>query len=425
MNKVQEFMENKIAPIASKVAGSTFITCLMSGFSSIVGLILVGSIASLITGFQYFGIAEFLESTGIKTYLSLISTFTNGIISLLLAFTISLSVARRKYDEFESRIVALITLIAFFIVSPLVVSENGVGISTQLMGAKGMFVAIIIAFVAPMIYSFIVDRNWYLHMPGSVPPAIEKSFKSIVPSSVVFIIALIVAYGFGQTSYGSIHGFIYAILQKPFEAISSNIFGYILITFFIQFFWLFGIHGGMTFDAIKNTLFTQGALENTAAFAAGQQMTNAVTIGLSELAGSGAAQGIGLLICMYFFCKREDFKAIAKVGFIPQLFKITEPVRFGVPTVFNFTLMIPLLVYQPLLEFIAYLCCKIGILSLPRAAGLGNVPIFLSGFLQGGISGVVFQVFAIVLAVVMFLPFVKMYEKQKNAQDKKEMLEND
>lgn len=76
--------------------------------------------------------------------------------------------------------------------------------------------------------------------------------------------------------------------------------------------------------------------------------------------------------------------------------------------------MVPLLLYQPLIEYIAYFCCKIGILSYPRAASMGNVPIFVSGFLQGGISGVIFQLFAVVLSVLIFLPFVKAFEKQRN-----------
>lgn len=419
MNKIQNFMENKIAPIASKVAGSTFITCLMNGFSSVLGLILIGSIASLITGFQYFGVAEFLESTGIKPYLSLISTLTNGSISLLLVLTISISVARKKYDEIESRIVALISLVSFLIMSPLIESETGVGISMQLMGAKGMFVAMIVAFVMPYIYSFFIDKKWVIHMPESVPPFVEKSFKSIVPSVFIFLVSVAVACGFAQTGYESIHGFIYAILQKPFAAISGNIHGYILITFLIQLFWFFGIHGGMTFDAIKNILFTQAALVNVAAYGSGEPLENIVTIGFSELAGSGWAQGIGLLICMIFFCKRDDFKIIGKVSMIPQIFKISEPVRFGVPTVFNFTLMIPLLITQPIIEYVAYFCCKIGILSYPRLASVGNVPVLLSGFLQGGMSGVIFQIFAIILAVLIFLPFVKMYEKQKNEEDER------
>lgn len=323
MEKLREFIENKVSPLASRIAGSRFITCLMSGFSSILGLVLIGSIASLINGFQYFGIAEFLQESGIGSYLSLISTFTNGSISLLLAFTISLSVARRDFDELESRIIALITVISYLIVSPLIQGENGAGVSMQLLGARGMFVSMIFAFIIPAIYLYFIKRNLTIKMPESVPPYVEKSFKSIVPATAIFILAVMIAYGFSMTSYGSIHTFIYTILEKPFKAISGNIHGYILITFLIQLFWFFGIHGGMTFDAIKNTLFTQVALANVAAYGAGEPLENIVTVGFSELAGSGWAQGIGLLICMIFFCKRDDFKTIGKVSMIPQLFKIS------------------------------------------------------------------------------------------------------
>lgn len=425
MSKIKDIVENKISPIASKLAGSQFISCLMSGFSAILGLILIGSIASLITGFQYFGVADFLERTGLKTYISLVSTFTTGSISLFLVMTIAQAVGRRSYDETETKILSLITLVAFLIVSPLITNEQGAsGISTQLIGARGMFVAIIFGFFIPFIYSLFIKRNWVIKMPDSVPPFIEKSFKSIIPSIAIFMISIGIAYGFSLTSYGSIHNFIYSILEAPFAAISSNIYGYILITFLIQLFWFFGIHGGMTFDALKNTLFTQAALANIAAYGSGQEMHNIVTIGLSDLAGSGIAQGLGLLICMMFFCKRKDFKAIGKVSLVPQIFSITEPVRFGVPTVFNFTLMIPLLITQPIIEYLAYICCKIGILSYPRVASIKNVPILLSGFMQGGMSGVIFQIFAIILAVLIFLPFVKAYEKQKDKEDEENRLMN-
>lgn len=417
MKKFQAFMEEKIGPFFTKISSSAFITSLMAGFSSLLGLIFIGSIASLITGFQYFGWQDFLETSGIKPYIALLSTFTNGMISPLLALSIAYANAHRKLDDTQARIVSMISLISFLIVCPLLETEGGTGINLGLMGARGMFVAIFLAFFSSWIYMLFISHRWVIRLPESVPPFVTKSFESIIPGIVLFAISAACAFGFSNTSYGSLVNFIYSLIQTPFEAISGNIHGYILITFLIQLFWFFGIHGGMTFDAIKNTLFTQAALDNMAAYGSGLAMTNIVTIGFSELAGSGWAQGIGLLICMIFFCKRNDFKAIGKTAIIPQIFKISEPVRFGVPTVFNFTLMIPLLLFQPVLEYIAYFCCRIGILSYPRMAGMGNVPIFVSGFLQGGISGVIFQIFAVVLAVLCFLPFIKAYEKQRNQEE--------
>lgn len=420
MANVREFIENKVSPIATKIADSKFITCLMSGYSSILGLILIGSIASLITGFQYFGVSEWLARVGIAPYLSLINTFTSGCISLFLVMSVSHAVGRRDYDETESRVLSFICLTAFLIMTPLVSNEGGArGVATMYLGAKGMFVAIILAFLIPWFYAQVVKRGWVVKMPESVPPFIEKSFKALIPASVILLLATLASWGFSMTPHGSIHECIYSVLAAPFESISGNIFGYIMITFLIQLFWFFGIHGGMTFDAIKNTLFTQAAIENIAAYGAGDPMQHIVTIGLSDLAGSSAAQGLGLLICMIFFCRRQDFKAIARVGLVPQIFSITEPVRFGVPTVFNFTLMIPLLVFQPLIEFIAWACCNVGILSYPRVAGVKNVPFLLSGFMEGGVSGVVFQLFALALSVALFFPFVKMYEKQENAEDER------
>lgn len=225
-------------------------------------------------------------------------------ISPLLCLTIGYACARRHFDDLQSRIVSMICLISFMIVCPLMQTDSGMGINLVFMGARGMFVGIFIAFLLAG-YTLCVKYRIVIRLPESVPPFISKSFESIVPGAIIFLLAAFCAYGFAQTDHGSLVNFIYAIIQKPFEAISGNIHGYILITFLIQLFWFFGIHGGMTFDAIKNTLFTQAALDNMAAYSAGTAMTHIVTIGFSELAGSGWAQGIGLLICMIFFCKEK------------------------------------------------------------------------------------------------------------------------
>ncbi|GJM71224.1 hypothetical protein HMSSN036_34400 [Paenibacillus macerans] len=46
----------------------------------------------------------------------------------------------------------------------------------QWLGAQGLFVAMIVGLLASRLYIWIVDRNWTLKMPDSVPPTVVKPF---------------------------------------------------------------------------------------------------------------------------------------------------------------------------------------------------------------------------------------------------------
>ena len=56
---------------------------------------------------------------------------------------------------------------------------------------------------------------------------------------------------------------------------------------------------------------------------------------------TGAGITIGLIMYMFFFAKSKQLKALGKVGIIPALFGINEPVLFGVPIVMNPMLAVP------------------------------------------------------------------------------------
>lgn len=57
------------------------------------------------------------------------------------------------------------------------------------------------------------------------------------------------------------------------------------------------------------------------------------------MGGSGST--IALLIAILIFGKSRVNKDIGKLAIAPGLFNINEPVIFGIPSVFNVSLMIP------------------------------------------------------------------------------------
>ncbi|WP_370772722.1 PTS transporter subunit EIIC [Faecalibacillus intestinalis] len=53
---------------------------------------------------------------------------------------------------------------------PLFDNTKYIKISMEWLGAKGMFVAIIISIFSIKIYSFAIKKGWTIKMPDSVPP---------------------------------------------------------------------------------------------------------------------------------------------------------------------------------------------------------------------------------------------------------------
>ena len=58
------------------------------------------------------------------------------------------------------------------------------------VGAKGIFIGIICAFVSVNLYQFAVNRKWVIKMPEGVPPMVEDSFAALIPGAFVMLIFL-------------------------------------------------------------------------------------------------------------------------------------------------------------------------------------------------------------------------------------------
>lgn len=146
------------------------------------------------------------------------------------------------------------------------------------------------------------------------------------------------------------------------------------MTFFIQFFWFFGLHGQIiansVFDPIWNTLM----MENLAAFKAGEAIPNVMsapfivcfTIGLG---GSGGT--LIVLLLMAILCKSKQMKNLSKLALPAGIFNVNEPFIFGLPIIFNPLTIIPWILGPMVAVTVAFVSMQIGI--VPCATGV-SVP---------------------------------------------------
>ncbi len=284
------------------------------------------------------------------------------------------------------------------------------------LGAQGIFLAMIAGICGARLYAFLIDKNIKLNMPDSVPSNVAGMFEMMIPAGVVFLVFLVVRWGFSLTSYGTAQQFIYKILQTPIMAVGAGFGGFIVFMTLSKLLWVFGVHGGMVcYSAMAVIIGTAGAA-NMAAFAAGTPAPYPEWCWMALLMDFPV---LPLGLVMIVFAKSQQYKALAKIALPTSLFNISEPQVFGIPLVMNPVMAVPFVLLQPINCLLTLFANKIGFLATPTGASINNfMPTILIGPLQNAHwSGAVWVVILLAINFVIWTPFFKIIDKKACEQE--------
>jgi PTS system cellobiose-specific IIC component len=415
-------LKEKFYNWATKFAGNRTIHIIANGFSRLLPITMIGTIVSLITIVD--GYTNLLKNANLLSYVKLGDTMTNGIISVYLVAAMSYEMAKTLKKSPIGAI--LISEVCFFVLTPMtafkVDDSTVMAFTTNYLGAKGMFVGMITALLATRLFALFMDKGIKIKMPAEVPSAISESMESIFAFAGVALIFVVINILFALTSFGSAHGFVYSILQKPLEGASDSIWTMLIIACLGELLWFFGIHGSNATSAITNTLYLPLSIANAQALTAGTSMPYILNSYFLTMWKCPTRHFI-LAALLLWACKSKQLKAIGKVSVIPGFFGISEPMKYGIPMVFNPILLIPMVVTPMISLVIAYGATVIGF--LPRI-GL-NIPWYMpfpfNGIMAGGWAGLVVELIQCAVVVAIYFPFVKLLDKQKCAEEAAKELE--
>ena len=422
MNK---FLE-KLVGISSKLAQNNVLNIIQSAFMLMMPVSMIGGFAALFNGISVEAYQAFITSVGIKSILSVIYQWTIGMIAIYLSFLIAYRHAQTYRYAKSDIAVGITSLVSFLIVTPYVIPEEPYAptmLPSSWLGASGMFSAIIIAFVVGNIFKVCKKYNIAIRLPEQVPPMISAQFTAIIPAALSMILFGIVSLLFAKTSFGCFHQLIYSVISKPLGAVGSNIFGLWILQVVLYGLWFCGIHGGMTVGPIIMMLFMQLQMDNMTAYQTGAPLPH-------MLAGDALTFGTGsipLVIAALLVCKSESCKSISRFGFIPAFFGVDEPVYFGMPMILNPIFFIPWVIGAPTLSvFGTHLLKMIGLLGYSNCTGgqnAANLPFFVGNMMNYGIAGLIWGCVFFALIVLMYIPFVKAYDKQMLEQEQQNTAE--
>ncbi|OJG24291.1 PTS system, lactose/cellobiose family IIC component [Enterococcus caccae] len=417
-------------PIALKIQNNQYMSAISDGFSMILPITMLGAIFTLLSSMQFEWYQNFLAMTHLGTILGYTSKVTTDLIALYVVSSIAYNLTIKlgfKKDAFFS---ALLSFVLFFLMLPAGVNhqlESGEIISvsnalgTEYLGAKGMFMGILLGIIVPIIYCGVVKRGIIIKMPESVPPTIAKSFASIAPAFILTGIFSCVRFGFEMTSYGDANNFIYTILGGPLQSLGNSPWSFIILIVVAQLLWFFGIHGYMIIRPILQTVFIPLSLMNLTAFEAGEQLPNAITYQhygtYANLGGSGAL--LGLAILMAFTAKSDRYKKLGRMALPATFFGINEPVIFGIPMVLNTIFFIPFVLGPIIMFVVPYLLQVFHVIETLRGIQLPlGTPALAYGWLEGGLPILIVQTVLIIIQLILWFPFFKAADKQAMLEEK-------
>lgn len=416
MNKLIGFIE-KGKPFFEKLSRNIYLRAIRDGFISAMPVILFSSIFLLIAyvpnifGFTW---PKHIEAAIMKPY-----GYTMGVVGLLVAGTTAkaLTDAYNRRLESTNQINFISTMLAsicgflFLAANPL---EEG-GFANAFMGTKGLLTAFLSAFVTVIIYNICVKNNVTIKMPKEVPPNISQVFKDLIP----FTLVILVLYGLDLTVRAIINTNVAEAIVKLFEPLFTAADGYVGITLIFgafALFWFVGIHGPSIVEPAIAAITYVNIETNFKMLQAGEQADKILTPGTQMFIVTMGGTGATLVVPFIFMwlSKSKRNKAIGRASVVPTFFGVNEPILFGAPIVLNPVFFIP---------FITAPIVNVWIFKFfVDVLGMNSFSVVLPWTTPGPlgvIMGTGFEVWAFVLALVLivvdvliYYPFFKVYDKQ-------------
>ncbi len=455
MNAFINWMELHFMPIAAKIANQRHLIAIRDGFIAIMPVTMVGSIAVLLNVFfrdlpnQWFGAGNSFVSAMSPLISINGNVYFGSIVILGMAFTISLGYHLAKsYDvnpiaggviAFSSVVTCMNQNAVFDYTLPGVdassldvltsaglnavlddagnVVLSGVSgwgyMSQALTGAGGLFTCLIAGMISTMIYVKLMQKKVTIKLPASVPPAVSNAFASIIPGAIaIYTFGIITQLCVMATGLYP-NDLIIKWIQRPLLGLSQGIFSVVLVSFLIQLFWFFGLHGSNLLAPITEGVYTPALLSNLEVWNSTQSVQDMPYVwtrgsfdAYTMAGGSGCT--LALLIAIFIFSKRDDQKAIAKLSAPMGIFQINEPVIFGIPIVLNPIYFIPWLIAAPICSVIAYAFTAFGVIPPVFIQVPWVMPIGIYAFLAtgGNLLASLVALLNLGVAFCIWMPFV-------------------
>lgn len=423
MNRFVKQLEQHFMPIATKIENQRHIATIKDGMISLMAVLMVGSISLIIAGLGNFfpvgsSIHHFFKENA--ELLNLPFNFTFGLLSIYSAVTISYTHARRLGVPPLHAIIG--GVLASLILCARVVDGQ---FDFAYLDSRGLFVSIFASIFAVEAMKWLVEKKVTIQIKG-LPDMIGKTFEAILPLLIIILVSVTFHRVVIYLSGGQILPEVFTNMFAPAVDGIDSYLGVFLISLFEMLFWFLGLNGYAIIVGFTLPFMTHYLAENANTFMAGGVPQFIFTENwwgyFLACTGSGVTGAIAILA---LFSKSKTLKATGKATIVPAFFNISEPVVYGFPVAYNPYLFIPFVIGTPLLGMFTYFIFDMGWVRAPIAS-VGGMPTPVAQYLVTlDWKAVLLVPLILGLAILMYYPFFKIYEKSVMEKDQEGVTENE
>lgn len=423
VDKFADWMGTYLVPIAQKISNQRHLAAMRDGLTILIPVSIVGGFAILLavppipTGvteatnpFFAFLLAWQSWAGANATILMTPYYLTIGIISLYVVCGVSYRLADSYGMNGLNNMIS--ALLVFLVVSGALDLSTGT-LAVSRLGAGYMFGAIVVGLLVVEITRAFDTYNIKIKMPDSVPPNVAAPFNVLL--SVLFNVVLFSIVNALLTTYtgGGITDLIYTIFQPLMKA-TGTLPSILLLSFLSSLFWFFGIHGDNMMSAIITPITTAALAANAEAVAAGTALPYIYAGSMATVFGGWMVGNNAANLWFVLFAKSSRTKNLSRVAGIPALFNIAEPYVFGLPQVLNVYYFLPKTICQILNITVYYFMASANLVGRFYVSMPFTLPAPLQAWLGtgGDTRCLLLSLALIAVNMVIFTPFLKMYDNQ-------------
>ncbi|SBO08511.1 Oligo-beta-mannoside permease IIC component [Vibrio mediterranei] len=410
-NQVEQFMN----PIAKLLMRSQHLMAMRDGFQLAMPFIFVGCmfVPIIFPPFanpeSWMSVAWLNMSYTLRPILLPTYQLTLGVVGLIVSFGVSASLA--KSYQLPERLSGLTGCMAFLMLAGFYLNGQE---DVRYLGGSGLFTALIASIYSIEVVRLFIRKGWYIKMPEDVPILTIQSFKLMIPIFVVlstistFNVAL-------EAQFGVHFPQLIEELFRPLVLASDSLVAVLVSILICQLLWFMGIHGALIITGIMNPFWMSNLLENQTALEAGEAVLPHIYLpafwDFFLLVG-----GVGSTLPLVYLAiksRSNQLKSVGKVGAIPAIFNINEPILFGFPIIMNPLFLVPFVMVPMINATLAWFLTSAEILDrvvlmIPWSV---PAPIGAAWAANGSVVNALMVGFAMLNSYFIYLPFFKAHEK--------------
>jgi PTS system cellobiose-specific IIC component len=282
------------------------------------------------------------------------------------------------------------------------------------VGPGGLFAGLLIAILSVELTRLLAQGRLTLRLPSSAPEVVVRSFAALIPCflSVVGTFLLVHVLRVDLVS-------LLEALAAPLLGATGSLAAVLTIVGLDSGLWLLGVHAAAITAPIR-PLWEAMLVQNMEAVVHGAAPLHIATqpfyLWFVWQGGSGALLALALLLV---FARSAQLKSVGRLGLLPALCNVNEPLLFGVPVVLNPALALPFVVAPLVCGAVAYAACALHFVRPPYLEVPWTLPAPLGALLAtgGDWRALLLELGNLALAMGIYWPFLRRYDARLLAEE--------